>query len=148
MTAHHLKYIRPLLNPFCMSRCSMGGARKEITAKAPKKEEVRASTPSPLLGTNFSREVWKLGWPPYGMESPYCQNIITSRAHDEETTAHPLEIFASGSLFVCNSKRECFNSLPFLPPTILMKRKKRSIMKAILVVTYDLEWERSVLVLV
>lgn len=38
----------------------MGGARKEITAKAPKKEKVRASTPSSLqvlLGTNFSREV-------------------------------------------------------------------------------------------
>ena len=120
----------PTPRSFNMFRYSTGGTRDAITVTAQKKRWLneRASPPSPTqdpLGTKLSWDVWKSRTvsfpfsPPFTIESSYCQNILTTRAHGEDTAAISTRDFCwQEAFFIENSKMEHFNRLLNLPPII------------------------------
>ena len=146
--SHQLKFIRLLLWPLSMSRGSPGGVRREITAKAQRKKRwsyVRASTPSALQDLRW--ESWHgltlflfllMEW-----------TVLTTRMWLPELAVRRLRpvfqrFLPTGSIFLCDSKREHFSSLLLFLQTILRKRNKKPKMKDILVVVCGVEWEKGV----
>lgn len=99
------------LDPFCgplvKAYVVYGRGKERDMGKAQNVTKWEGFTEPP--GHQPLRTGFKAGMAPsHGMESLYCQNIVSARAHCEETVAHPLEIFVYRKLLSLQLKNRMY----------------------------------------